>query len=170
MSMRTKLNSKLVLAIFALVAAGFGATACSVDSSPPVDEQIFEGRLQSAQIHRFMEEDLRQLAPGETVFIDLTEANVGLVIEYTDASLLERVRVRDASGEFILADRMTTITASDGPSRVIMASDQELQMELAQAKAIPSLDAQLAKISCICKECHIDGTILHCTGCLCWQN
>lgn len=168
--MRTTFSAKRIFAIFALLTVGFGVTACSVDSSAPVDEQIFEGRLQSAKIHRYGEDDLRQLAPGETVFVDLTQPDVGLVIEYTDATLLDRVRVRDASGEFILADRVANTEQSEGSNRIIMASDEELQMELAQAKTIPTLDAQLVKISCVCKECHMDGTILHCTGCLCWAD
>lgn len=165
--MRAKFTLKLASA---LMVFGFGVAACAVDSSAPIDDQIFEDRLQHADVTRLTEEDLRQLPSGESIFVDLTKPDTGLVVEYRDVSLLDRIRVRDASGESTLANRMADIEQSGSLSRVILASDQELQMELVNAKAIPSLDPQKVALVCVCNECHMDGTILHCTGCVCFQD
>ncbi|WP_156338210.1 hypothetical protein [Chondromyces crocatus] len=113
---------------------------------------------------------LAALPEGERLLVDITRPDTGFIIEYLDASLLDRVLVRSHRGEYVLSVYMASmgIEPNGTAIRIVLASDPELQADIAQGRVLPGTEpsADGKVIVIICGECHSHGEIIHCTGCI----
>jgi hypothetical protein len=162
--------------IFAIACLGLASV---VGCGAEVAEDVDAVQTQADVVH-YGAEDFASLRAGEMLRVDLTAPNTVYVIEYNDASLLDRVNVTETADQYVLGTKLAGASSSaEGTgNRVILSGDpalaknyaglahEEHKKDAVMSTADEDLGEAVQPLRICCAECHPHpGGIVHCTGC-----